>query len=203
MTNQLIHSPNTSHFNSLARGEWWLIDGQAIYADGDTGEYNHAGIVLDHLWSEISEAIKYDSIFSRLSIDDIGDTCMSREIINNFADELNKNGTITDEQSYDIYKFMSEKCDIDIEIINTYFNGDNSDMLDWGFSNGWVRVAGVNIECKYIDKSVLTMIASGLYDAYEYADKMIFNLECNGKWYQNIPFSVFEDGDTKALLEYR
>ena len=32
-------------------GEYWLIDGQATFADGTIGDLNHSGIVIEHIFS--------------------------------------------------------------------------------------------------------------------------------------------------------
>ena len=30
------------------RGEYWIIDGSATFADGDVGDMNHEGYAIDH-----------------------------------------------------------------------------------------------------------------------------------------------------------
>jgi len=32
-------------------GEWWIIDGTAFFADAEIGDYNHSGMVIEHILS--------------------------------------------------------------------------------------------------------------------------------------------------------
>ena len=32
---------------SQLRGEWWIMGGQAIFADAEVGDYNHSGVVIE------------------------------------------------------------------------------------------------------------------------------------------------------------
>jgi hypothetical protein len=34
---------------SEIRGEWWIIDGFAIFADAEIGDMNHSGVVIEHI----------------------------------------------------------------------------------------------------------------------------------------------------------
>ena len=42
------------------RGEYWIVDGQTHYADGDVGDINHEGYALDHLRRKIFDAVDID-----------------------------------------------------------------------------------------------------------------------------------------------
>jgi hypothetical protein len=42
------------------RGEYWIIDGAATYADGDIGDTNHEGYALDHLRRKVLDAADID-----------------------------------------------------------------------------------------------------------------------------------------------
>jgi hypothetical protein len=38
-------------------GEWWIIGGNALYADGDIGDINHEGVVLDKICRDIFDIL--------------------------------------------------------------------------------------------------------------------------------------------------
>ena len=47
---------------SEVHGEWWIDDnGQAVFADGDVGEYNHEGYVIGVILSSYFEMDSVDS----------------------------------------------------------------------------------------------------------------------------------------------
>jgi hypothetical protein len=46
--------------NQYLRGEYWIINGQAIYADGDIGDMNHEGYVIQYAQNLISQEVNYD-----------------------------------------------------------------------------------------------------------------------------------------------
>lgn len=45
------------------RGEWWIIDGSASYADGDIGNMNHEAYVIEHVRCDIADkcGMQYES----------------------------------------------------------------------------------------------------------------------------------------------
>ena len=53
----------------MVTGEFWIVDGSAIAADGDTGDYNHEGVAIDAILAN-HDIDDYDT-FDNMSIDEL------------------------------------------------------------------------------------------------------------------------------------
>lgn len=64
------------------RGEYWIVDGSVMFADGDVGDMNHEGYAIDHARRRIIEEFGGDS-------DDefIDDSDIQTAVVNFFAEE--------------------------------------------------------------------------------------------------------------------
>ena len=161
------------------RGEWWIIDGQAQFADADTGELGHDAYVIQSIIAEHS-----DEIMEALGLN-------SQEDV--FDYQL-FDPTIVDKEKLHLLGFSDE------EITGLKY------PREYGMEKlGWKRVAGPNIETQTLSSADLKDIANGLYDAYdEEATNAEFNLEVRGtkSLYQAVPFAVIETEDPMRVREY-
>jgi len=208
------------------RGEWWFEDGQAVYADGDTGDINHEGRVIDALRREILDALGVDAGNHDYAPDfnDVKD-----EIIQNIGDELNAEeleAWKNDEFAEVVISYLKRKGDSKIDNKIYYIRGHDSkgktlDAREYALVNwGWQRVKGNVIQTQTLTSKDLNSIVSGLWDAYndelENRDEgrvsnenpqgeQTFDIEVMStrSWYQGVPWSVLEKKNPTSLNPYR
>lgn len=194
-------------------GEFWIIDGQSIYADGDIGDINHEGIVIQHMFSRLVDDLSGSERFSELAdiwspmneCDGV-DICMAREAMNNMVDEWLAEGIITEEESDDIEEAIRLEIEWEQEALDVAL-GNVNDARDYGILGlGWIRVLGHNVQMREINKNTLSELADGLYDCYqEDWDTVNYFLEdsTNQVCYSDVPASVIDSGNMLALRQYR
>jgi hypothetical protein len=213
-------------FEGRLRGEWWFEDGQAVYADGDTGDINHEGRVIDALRREILDALGVDAGNHDYAPDfnDVKD-----EIIQNIGDELNAEeleAWKNDEFAEVVISYLKRKGDSKIDNKIYYIRGHDSkgktlDAREYALVNwGWQRVKGNVIQTQTLTSKDLNSIVSGLWDAYndelENRDEgrvsnenpqgeQTFDIEVMStrSWYQGVPWSVLEKKNPTSLNPYR
>ena len=200
----------------LLPGEWWLIDGQAVFADGDVGELNHDGHVWQHLLSEFADEL--DAIpelaWLRGQVRDWvntdgGDPAYLRTIINDLSDGAFKAGEITQEQ-YDApnawIQALLDWSDIKWSILTA--DDTTVRAREWAIETlGWVRVHGNACELWQLSQRALKDLADGLWDAHqeEAADALYF-LEVHHprrQCFEDVPFTVLEAGELVPLYSYK
>jgi hypothetical protein len=81
-------------------GEFWLQNGQAIFADGDIGDMNHEGIVIDTILG--SYDLDYDTFpqLEQKSMDEYGDRNTLLKELGMTDEELNAVRDLTDAREY-------------------------------------------------------------------------------------------------------
>jgi len=174
-------------------GEWFLVEGQAEYAEGDIGEYNHEAIVRRNVLYKLADAAN-DFLDAGINLDDeyIDETTLEyimAEQVEGAADP----------------QAMMDKMGVTQKEIDVALGRSNA--TDYGIEElGYVRVAGNNLQLSGLTRSKMLEIANGLYDAVgdESIEGMTFNIEdsANGKFYKDVPFPVFSSGSMKALRDY-
>ncbi len=183
-------------------GEWWIIDGSAQYADGDTGDMNHEAYVIDAVRAQYvgdeMEDVDWEDFEQKLFKDKIRETNQS------FAD----NESYYRERLKIIDAALKElgMSDEEIKIARGEGDGRLYGAREWG----WKRMEGRNIETFTLTSDDLQSIANGIYDAYFDGEneENIANEEfyiyvySNKKWYHDIPFSVISKGNPMALREF-
>lgn len=143
------------------RGEWWIVDGQPMLADGDTGDINHKRMVVDYIYAQYDldpdtfyfDIDEINGIIGQMndfhSNEDIVKYCEDYRIDENIVrDILRRVEGITEDEKSVLLGGM--------------------DARDYGLKYlGWIRVKGNNIETWIIDDSTLREIANGMSDASE------------------------------------
>lgn len=203
----------------VTTGEYWICDGQAIYADGDFGDINHEGLVIQHVFSELVDELENDDLFSplaaswrRLSEDEGVDTIAAVEELNNFADSLLKENKICQDDLDDIEEFIRQKIEWTDEKMRVAL-GRTEDARVYGIENlGWIRVLNNNIQLADLTKKSLDILADGLYDCFgelweksEYfieEHKRLNSVSNDIRLYRNVPGSVIASGDLGYLRTY-
>jgi len=206
-------------YKTAQYGEWWIIDGKAVYADGDTGEMGHEAYVLDAVRREIAETFN-QFVEDYYDWDEIKQQCISE-----YFDELNET-----EQKKLLKKYnFSDKEElieqtlynagifdaIAIENGNTKLQVDVADNAidprDYGMKElGWKRVQGQYVQTYTLTSDDLKSIDDGLWDAYgesyeeEEMNKMEFSIEVmsNRKTYQGIPYEIISKHNPMQVAKF-
>ena len=173
--------------------EWWLKDGEAVYADGDYGDANHEmlaeeemlnrlGFDFDHhAEGPLTRDYAYD-IF-RQNIKDLDDyNNHLREIHGDDEDAIAEAHQDADLYDYLLWKRIQDNPKLDPEQARQEMDAAWQGFRDprtYALQNfGWHRVHGNRIETYNLNTGVLQEIVQGLYDAYDdEADKMHFYIE--------------------------
>jgi hypothetical protein len=196
------------------KGEFWLIDGEAIFADG---EFNHESYAWQHLLSELADALEPHPKFRVLhkvirgwAENDGGDPAALRELVCDSADLLQKRGLWTREETDDAYEFIRATIGWPPEKLRilTSSNGREIDVRVWAQEHwGWIRVHDRACEFWQLSERKLKELAQGLYAAYhEAAEESTFILEVlhpQRRHFLDVPFAEIEKGRLTALLPYR
>jgi len=204
---------------SQIRGEYWITDsGQVMMADGNIGDYNHESYVIEAVQSELSnggedyEGWKHETALEileekkqeledrKMELEDGVDTKSIDEKLYEIW-EMSRN---IDYHAYELIDSHLKELGIDQEkfdIAEGHGDARAYAMKKWG----WKRLEGNNVETWTLTKNDLKTIGNGLYDAYdEEVEIASFNIYVYGnkKWYNNIPWSVIENGDMGSMREY-
>ena len=195
-----VNKPKTASL----RGEWWIVDGSALFADGDTGDIGHEGYVIDHIQRKYAydefdkgEWIDWDGFKKQLGIEAYEEQNgmppnpqylqkYPKEFENLASKKLREMG-MTDEE----YRIAENR----------------GDARQYGMEHlGWKRVAGNNVQTQTLTSNDLKNIANGLADAYqdEVEDNTLFNIEVNGngRFYRDVPYYLISDGAPSQLEQY-
>jgi hypothetical protein len=181
---------------SEMRGEWWIADGQALYADGDVGDKNHEAYVIEDIMRKYAPE-EYDK----------GEYIDWEEFVKNLlAEKSNVPSPKRNKGSKNILVDALHELgmsDEEINIVN--FNGD---AREYGIRIlGWKRVAGNNVETYTFNQDDLNSISSGLSEAYsdEEDGNITFNIEVRSTntIFQDVPIDLIDKRDINLLSQYR
>lgn len=195
-------------------GEWWITEsGQAVYADGDVGDMNHEGYVINSIQSQYADDefnngdhVDWDRFINSLIHEKIqqayANPAIMQEVLRIMGiSSIDQMSTMdTQELGYALLKErgISEE---EINIANGQGDARLFAMKNWG----WKRVQKNNVETYNLTSQDLINIVHGLYDAYqEEAETALFNIwvVSNKKWYQNIPLAEMESGNLMNLRQF-
>lgn len=185
---------------SSSIGEWWLSDGNAMYADGDIGDMNHEMYVIDYIQSKYGkeENQSWDEYIQELAHNGFNEQLQLR------PDEREQ---ITEEFQYDPDQFawpVLQSMGMTDEELS--IAGGFGDARLFGLKQlGWKRVAGNNVQTWALTANDLDEITSGLYDAVQdQVDEMEFNIEVcsNNSMFWNVPYAFIADRNPMKLREF-
>ena len=196
-------------------GEWFLVEGQAQFADGDVGDVNHDMIVREHVVRKLVDVIdanfdvdwEYwaDKAESIGGGDDMTESPEGREILTRNVHKFLENKIKDASEGKDA---LLDKLGINEEELLIASGDPRSYPREYGIKHlGYVRVAGNNVEAYDITSKKLREIANGLWDAAgdESVERMTFDVEDakTNTLYSDVPFSVLDSGNMRALREFR
>jgi hypothetical protein len=199
--------------------EYWIHDGQASYADGDVGDVNHEGMVIDSILAE------HDLEGADLMTHQ-GCVAFVRDWVWDHAQEavqlLESKGVIppgTQVQQDDVEQYADKLTAEDVlaaiglsaNQIGVLFN--RTDGRDYALEVwGWKRMIGNSVQTWELDAKDLGDIGDGIYDAMGDQgedddgedEQRLFNIEVMNPpaTYQDVPLTVILSGDLNALQPY-
>lgn len=193
-------------YKKAIRGEWWIIDGNPIFADGDTGDESHATLVVDAVRSRISDNQDWNAFCNNI--------CFLE-----YQRQLQEAKTPKDKQDIedrsrnynDLSEFLAPALKrtglSDEEISIAEGQTHRIDVNKYGMKNfGWKAIRGNHIDTWTLTKEDLGKIAEAIYEINndEPPDNEEFwiNVLSNGAWYQKVPWHVIDSGDWLELRQY-
>jgi len=202
-------------------GEYWIVDGQAEYADLETGDVGHEMLAQHAILNEIG----FDAEDFQRYPDHIITTEYAEDI---FRDYCRNNGRYADEDSSDpidqyLYQlklengddtdFVSEADLVDYLIFKTHANKQKF-LEKWQYLHhgkardyamkeyGWIRVDcasfGAYVQMQNLDHKNISNLIHGLDEIFgEDADNKVFNIEIKEpyKFYQKVSMNDIVSGD--------
>lgn len=207
-----------SWYKKAQQGEWWVIDGQAMYADGDIGDMNHEMYVIDYVRRQYAEPaydhgefVDWDGFkgeLARRNYERRMAAAESDELRNELRDKWQ--GYNPEENEF-FYEPELDKLGMTREerLIADGKVGQ-VDARGYGMRHlGWKRIAGDRIETNTLTNNDLQQIADGLYEAYgaDYEDDFdnkTFTIEVSsaGNIFQNVPYHVIATNSVHNLFPY-
>jgi hypothetical protein len=195
------------------RGEWWIIDGTAHFADGDVGGFNHEDYAIKYAqdilmdgegewesWVNIKAQSTYEEMKSENEFEEGYDEQKYWEL-----GQLAQN---------DPEAFLLEHMDEAGIDEDTFFvaNGNSRDAREWSMKKlGWKRMAGHEITTWTLTSKDFDSIKYGIWDALpeegldeEGLDEETFNIEvmANETMYWGVPYHVIDSGQLQELRGY-
>lgn len=156
-------------------GEFWLMNGQSLYADGDIGDVNHEGVVIDTILDQYNLDTMKMMDLEHKGLDDQNNRDYYLKELGMTDEELNAVRGLTDPREYGMSHF------------------------------GWARVNGTDIQTYTINSTIMNDIANGLWDAYqEEAERFKYNIEiyASKAMYYDVPFDVISNANPSDLQDY-
>jgi len=179
---------------SNVRGEFWIIEGNAIYCDSDIGDIGHEGYVLDTIRNEIMDDPEesFTTWEQRVAqeileekIENIIDPQLKQNLINEYKDNIVPF----------ILEYIENEGVVDAKekLLLLFGRGDPREyaMKKWG----WKRLMNDNVETWTLTPKDIKNISNGLYDAYDEEAKVSeFNIfvYATKEFFENIPFEIID-----------
>ncbi len=184
----------SASYQQTMSGEYWLDGGTATYADGDIGDMNHEGYVIDQA--------------QRLVIDSFPE---APEFDSNSPDWDSFEAWLEETYGEDETELIAalKKADVSEDLFDVARGIGHIDPRAYAAEHwGWVRVAGNDIQLDTLNKEKLKDLANGLSDAYSDVEESDFisqsyNIETKTAYYTDVPYPVLEEGDMKTLRDYK
>ncbi len=154
-------------------GEWWITDtGEALYADGDRGDYNHEAYVFEQI------------LGSYFDLDDPNTPDMY-EFENMPEEELSQAGLSPEE----------------IQVVYNQVDAREYAMKNWNwirvadkYIQSWYLTSGIL-------KNMANGLYDA-YEADAFKNTFVISSMSNGKNYSPVPYEVIDSGSPRNLMQY-
>jgi hypothetical protein len=196
------HSVQESGGGERLRGEWWIIDGGAQFADQDVGEMGHEGMAIQRITNDLLDA---------LDIRGNGESILLSEYESEIEGVVEPHEG--EEFTVALTRWLKENADPDTasnaeEMVNIAWSGCG-DAREYALEHwGWQRVKGNTAETYTLTQEDLGNLSSGLGDVRDEEgvtdEEFEFDIYVMSgqKWFTGVPYSVIQKGDLAGLREY-
>ena len=186
------------------RGEYWIVDGDVSFADGEYGEIDHTGLAIQHATNSVLDAMGIDSNGESILISDYADDISDKFQEEGLPEErdvgqfvlriLNEQGI---DDAYGLYEAAKG-------------NGDPREyaLMHWG----WKRFADGTVQTQTLTEGDLSEITDGLSSIMEESGidcesmgDVEFGIDVSsaGTYYSGVPYSVISSGRMSDMMQYR
>lgn len=189
------------------RGEYWIVDGSANYADGDVGDTNHEGYALDHLRRIVLEACDLEP----------SDCYDWDELLKDIPESLNAlldlglDNFISDPLAGDVHSMVRQfarHLELDPEDLDQAFEVGGGDVRDYMCrKHGWIVCHNNRFAVWHLTRDAVKQIAEAvgdildqegsLYEEDSDADLEIFVASTNNTY--EVLWSTLESEDYSSL----
>lgn len=154
---------------AIIRGEYWIINGQATFADGNVGDYSHESIAMQHVVQEFTEPmIKYAGelgIESKIKINDEIDVQQIFKLFDEIYNFLYNSGF----NEKKIVEAITKNTGMNADAYKVIFIKTNAVEYVINYEN-WIAVRGMNIELYGFDENKRKSLLNGLNDILDNED---------------------------------
>jgi hypothetical protein len=199
-------------------GEWWIIDGNAEYADQDIGDVGHAAMARSYALHEISDY--YFSLLGdhRLDLEAIGldsdgfplgqggghgmeeDDMVAESFRHVMDNSFEHDSKLSDSIESALIAKFGQDC------IDAALHDKTGSAVRWGLQKGWIRMTRNYLEIWELNQKTFDNMVEGIVDAYgeSLKDETTFSLDIVPKslFYAGVPFSILEDRNFLALRAF-
>lgn len=143
-------------------GEWWITnDADTIYADGDVGDYNHEGVVQEHMYSQLISELNGNTDTALMW------TYLNEVVKEYVADEYDR----TEVWPYPHFCALFEKeylHTMSEEFQQNWKNLCHEDLREYAAEHwGWIAVKYDNISVWELTEATFKTICRGMNDIFE------------------------------------
>lgn len=214
-----------SHLTKEAslRGEWWIIDGTAHFADIETGEIGHEGYVIEACLNNVLSLFNMDASDEEISgnLSNYEDQILSYLIYNEEEFVYNYLG-ISEDDDYAEFEIKEKLNDDPMQVIDAYARQEGLEdatvviSIAYGASSltsvreyamekwGWIRVESNHIESWTFTEKDFQNTVRGLWDILgddeTINDKINIEVRGNNKYYSNVNLDSFLEGSYQNFI---
>ncbi len=146
-------------------GEYWIIDGEPTFADGDVGDINHEGYALDVLRREVLEALEMEPDDDLYDWDSL--VAEMPAVICKMLDTTDGQERSESETPEDLALALllehSDLLGLKDEDVKQAFERGAMDVRDYmGRTRGWISMHGHEFGCWFLFRHTLAEIVSGV-----------------------------------------
>jgi hypothetical protein len=143
----------------MIRGEYWIVDGDVDFADGDVGDYNHEMIATQHVFSQWSDAIANVAEEFGIETDFEGYDGIDCEAISNVINEILE--VLKESYGDNCDSVLMQQLGIDQDAYLVICgHGDAKDYVM--IHEGWIALRSTNVDLYGYDESKKKSLISGI-----------------------------------------
>lgn len=199
---------------AAVQGEWWIVDGNAEYADGDIGDYNHEARAIEMAQMIVRDEMLKDPVLSEAAVIIFGeagdydswDPIATRTYLLDWSDGAMSEGKLTEDEADDIYVTIANRTGVDKLTLDVAMGGNMTDAREFAMKTwGWKRLAGKEVEMWKMTPGDTRDLAKGIWSAYDdHSNRVKYEIYVHGNstHYTEVPYEAIENGPM-AIHPYR